>query len=132
MPIFQWGDFVLHSGLGAWWRIDCDAFTDSEIELFAKLIKEKVGVFTHVSCPKSHPGSMPPKLVEALKKYRSEESQIKVRTMLVVDDVASSFTSVIGEMNKHAPYFDEVVASVVFTRSLDIPPRVFPLFMGNF
>lgn len=132
MPLFQWGDFILNSGLGTWWRIDCDAFTDSEIQLFAKLIAEKVGDFTSVSCPRSHPGSMPPKLVEALKPYAKASSQLKKTIMLVVDDVATTGNSINALMNKHRPYYDEVIGACVFTRNFEAAKNIYALFLGNF
>ena len=133
MPLFQWGDFTLSSGQKSWWRIDCDAFTDSEIQLFAKLIAEKVGDFTKVVCPKSHPGSLPPKLVEALKPYAKEASQLKRSYLLVVDDVYTTGASIREVIEKNQPYYDEVLGAVLFTRTMEgLYPRIFPLFIGNF
>lgn len=93
MSLLQWGDFTLHSGDKSWWRIDCDAFTDSEIELLAKLIAEKVGEFNEITFPISHPGSCVPKLAKALDRYK-EYKESKVLIQLVVDDVLTTGNSI--------------------------------------
>lgn len=93
MSLFQWGDFTLHSGEKSWWRIDCDDLTDSEIALFAKLIRERAGMFHHAACPVSHYGSAAPRLVRALSTYRSDWLGRGNFVCLIVDDVLTTGAS---------------------------------------
>lgn len=119
MSLFQWGNFKLHSGGESWWRIDCDDLTDSEIALFAKLIRERCGMFHEVTCPPSHPGSAAPRLVNALYEYKSDFSGKTPLSWLVVDDVLTSGASM-EEARKQAwlrgnPYM-KIWGAVLFAR----------------
>lgn len=121
MSLFQWGHFNLHSGDKTWWRIDCDALSDSEIELFAKMISEKVGRFNSVVSPSSHPGSSVHKLKDALKPYCDPRVSDPGIIYLIVDDVMTtgvSMTEVFGQISPHAAV---VKGAVMFQRgSVDI------------
>lgn len=127
MSLLQWGDFTLHSGGKSWWRIDCDAFKDSEIHLLAKLIAEKVGEFDFIRYPKSHPGSSVPKLASALERY-ARHREFGTEIMLVVDDVLTTGKSI-------QPYYEsngahngiEVKGAVIFARG-ECPDWVTPIF----
>ena len=114
MSLFQWGDFTLHSGDKSWWRIDCDVLSDSEIELLAKLIHEKVGGFHSVIAPESHPGSAAPKLAEALKKYSVDWGGQSKWVILAVDDVLSTGAS-LEELRVDDPIL-EYKGAVIFAR----------------
>lgn len=129
--LFQWGNFKLHSGEESWWRIDCDALSDSEIELFAKLIREKIGPFTEVICPDSHHGSAAPKLVRALYRYKSDWLPGRnIFVPLLVDDVLTTGKS-LEELKmsrmKIWPHGAEPVGIVLFARG-ECPDWITPVF----
>lgn len=132
MSLFQWGDFKLHSGEKSWWRIDCDSLTDSEVELLAKLIHEKIGNFSGITCPSSHKGSLPPKLVNALGNYMTNTGPF-----LIVDDVlttGSSMEEVYQAYQKYVTVCEDnnpaIVGAVIFARG-KCPKWITPLFQFN-
>jgi orotate phosphoribosyltransferase len=130
MSLFQWGDFTLHSGEKSWWRIDCDSFTDSEIELLAKMIRHRNGAFHQVRYPESHPGSFVHKLSTALQRYKSDFVG-RGFSVLVVDDVLTTGASVeeIKEqaIKEIALEGVEVWGVVIFARG-KCPDWVTPIF----
>lgn len=126
MSLFQWGDFTLHSGEKSWWRIDCDGLQDSEVELLAKLIYDKVGTFHGVQAPNSHPGSVAPRLVNCLARYMGVQEFGKM-TILVVDDVLTTGKSLTNLKEIWERNGCEVVGAVIFARG-ECPDWVTPLF----
>lgn len=88
-PLFQLGDFTLHSGAKSKFKIECDALAGSW-EALAWLISEQVK-FSSVSGVVSNGVD----LAMELQKYRSEGPH------LVVDDVLTTGASILEEMGKH-------------------------------
>lgn len=132
MSLFQWGNFTLHSGDKSWWRIDCDSLTDSEIELFAKLIRERNGNFNIATYPKSHPGSCVPKLAAALQKY-TEPKFYDNPIILIIDDVLTTGSSMEEVKTLQNKYFQErtmvpeIYGVVLFARG-KCPDWITPIF----
>ena len=88
-PLFQTGDFTLHSGAGSNWKIDCDALTDEDWKTLAVMIVERCGPFSRVvGVPR---GGMA--LAEAMGPYVSERGPC-----LVVDDVLTTGKSILEKM----------------------------------
>lgn len=128
MSLFQWGHFNLHSGDKSWWRIDCDALTDSEISFFAKMISERVGRFNNVVSPVSHPGSSVHKLKEALKPYSDPRVSDPGLIYLIVDDVMTSGASLLEMYEKLKPHAAIIKGAVMFQRGRNDLDFVKPIF----
>ena len=73
-------DFTMHSGEKTFFKIECDALTEEEINTFALLITSKVRFSGLVGIPR---GGI--RITEALKKYTL--SYALSTTTLIVDDV---------------------------------------------
>lgn len=139
MSLFQWGHFNLHSGEKTWWRIDCDALSDSEIALFAKLIIDKTPTFNSVVGVDSHPGSSVHKLKQEADKYSSPfvNNDGKQR-ILIVDDVittGSSMNQARSNLLLQASHLSEkykpiIYGAVIFARG-EYPDWVRPVFRLN-
>ena len=124
MSLLQWGNFTLHSGENSWWRIDCDAFTDSEIALIAKLMLERIpNHYGKVLYPESHPGSVMHKLAAEMRNYIDEKSN----NILIVDDVLTIGNSMRELYFLSATYGAEIFGAVIFARGL-CPSWVKPIF----
>lgn len=132
MSLLQWGNFTLHAGGRSWWRIDCDSLTDSEINLIAKLIHERIGILRFTVCPDSHPGSCVPKLVDVMNRlYAGGSAEAPI---LIVDDVLTTGSSMIArrsqiEESMSPSYYREggIVGAVIFARG-PCPDWIMPLF----
>lgn len=84
--LFQLGDFRLHSGAKSFFKIECDALTDTDIECLARLAVDRVPPFGEVmGVPR---GGL--RLAEALKPYRRPHCP----RVLIVDDVYTSGDSI--------------------------------------
>lgn len=46
--LFQSGKYQLHSGDSSFWKIECDALTDDDLETLARVIANRVGPFMAV------------------------------------------------------------------------------------
>lgn len=129
MSLFQWGNFTLHSGDKTWWRIDCDDLTESEIAIFAKMIREKAGEYHRALCPDSHKGSAAPRLTSALHEHRAASSGRGYKT-LIVDDVLTTGASM-NEVRQLAAASQlkgsEIEGYVIFARGT-CPAWITPIF----
>lgn len=82
MGLFSLGQYKLHSGSFSPWKIDCDVFTDKDIECIADLIAERVTPFSYVvGIPRG--GS---RLADALRQHGQDVPS----TLLIVDDVLTT------------------------------------------
>lgn len=77
-------NFTMHSGEEAFFKIECDALTDEEIETFALLISKKIEFGSVYGIPR---GGV--RIQNALLKYKTPSSL----THLIVDDVLTRGTS---------------------------------------
>lgn len=48
VPLFQRGDFTLHGGAKSTYKIDCDAFSESDWSSIASMIVNRIGPFSVV------------------------------------------------------------------------------------
>ena len=117
--LFRVGDFTLHSGDKAQWKIDCDALTDSDIEALAKMICEQVRPFTRVmGIPR---GGM--RLAKALEPFCAPPESCA--GVLIVDDVLTTGTSM--EQARTVRSEALVQGAVIFARG-ECPEWIVPLF----
>jgi hypothetical protein len=85
--LFQLGDFTLHSGAKAKWKLECDALADADWKALAEMIAQMVGPFSSVEgIPQ---GGL--KLAEYLDKYKTSEPGFH----LIVNDVLTTGGSLI-------------------------------------
>ncbi len=114
-PMFQLGDFTLHSGQESEWKIECDAAKDGDWETWAALISEMAGNFREVvGVPR---GGI--RLATVLEKYKVPGDF----PVLVVDDVLTTGESILRTLDN----LEGAVGWVVFARG-DCPPGVQALF----
>jgi orotate phosphoribosyltransferase len=119
MNLFETGKFVLSSGTKSWWKIDCDALSDSDWATLADLVRCVVPKFSEVhGVPR---GGL--KLEKLLKPYCCDSGPI-----LIVDDVLTTGGSMESLRDKLDPLGkQEIVGVVVFARSV-CPEWIKPLF----
>lgn len=134
----------MHSGGTSWWSIDCDALSDSEINLFAQMILREVGKVHLVTHPASHWGSCVPKLARAISEQQISSPVYpepdlasvvfdgrKLR-ILIVDDVLTTGRSMEelkeGYSRSHQGNWEvEFIGAVLFARG-PCPSWVKPIF----
>lgn len=100
MGLFCYGNFKLHSGSETFFKINCDALTDEDLDTLVALIMEKVTWFAKVEGVPT--GGL--RLAEKLAKYaKGEYAETRVMgradgkiyntPLLIVDDVLTSGAS---------------------------------------
>jgi hypothetical protein len=116
MPLFNLGDFKLHSGGVSRWKIDCDALTADDWAALALMLAERLPPF---GWPLGVPrGGLP--LARALERYATPGHA----AALIVDDVCSTGASMEAFRRQiRKPNF----GAVVFSRG-PTPDWVTPLF----
>ncbi len=80
MSLFNHGDFLLHSGSRSKYLIDCNAFSDEDLETFAKIIADDCVFSSVYGIPR---GGL--RLAEHLEKYKSSTG-----IHIIVDDVLTT------------------------------------------
>jgi orotate phosphoribosyltransferase len=105
--LFQAGNFTLHSGEEATWKIEADSLSKEEIKLFARLIAEKVAFRDVYGVPQ---GGL--RLAKRLRRYRRTDPALPV---LLVDDVLTTGTSM--EQMKEQFEGIPIVGIVLFARN---------------
>jgi orotate phosphoribosyltransferase len=105
MSLFNLGDFILHSGVGSSFKIDCDALTDNDLESLASAVSEH---FIFSSVEGVPDGGL--RFAEALRKY-SETSE-EIAPLLIVDDVLTTGTSMEEQRRGR-----EAIGIVIFSRA---------------
>lgn len=88
MNLFNSGEFTLNSGRKAFYKIDCDALTDKDIDCLARLVKDNLPLFAWVEGVPT--GGL--RLAEALKPL-AEPNLPHVTVGLIVDDVLTTGNS---------------------------------------
>lgn len=115
MALFQTGDFTLHSGEKASWKIDCDALTRKDWDTLARIVAGQIDFYDVYGVPTG--GSA---FAEALFPYASETA----KNMLIVDDVLTTGNSMYEARSK---FGEHSIGVVVFARG--VPPSwVYPIF----
>jgi hypoxanthine phosphoribosyltransferase len=117
MNLFQKKEITLHSGDVSYFKIECDALTDGDIETLAYIISRKYTFYDVVGIPR---GGI--RIANALQKYASN-SPLKI--LLIVDDVLTTGKS----MEKAREMFGNVLSQgvVLFARG-KCPKWVEPIF----
>lgn len=114
--LFQLGEFTLHSGEKSFYKIDCDALTDDDMDAIAFLLSKRLPPFGNViGVPR---GGL--RLAKALQEYCHADSSL----ILIVDDVYTTGNSMEEARTEHS---GDVVGSVIFARR-PVPHWIVPLF----
>lgn len=125
------GNFTLHSGEKSDWIIDCDALTEDDLAVVARMILRKYSRFSSVGCPPSHEGSAAIRLKDMLAPLASD-IRPKYR-LLIVDDVFTTGSSMndirAGEKLFREPKL-EIVGAVIFARR-PTPDWIYSVFQVN-
>ena len=109
VPLFQYGEFTLHSGSASEFRINAEALDETSIATLAGMIARRVGKFRDVvGIPQ---GGIP--LAAALIPYREGDGPL-----LVVDDVLTTGRSM-EEFRaiRYIPDDNDIIGFVIFDRS---------------
>ena len=112
--LFQYGDFVLHSGAHSKLKIDCDALSDEDWQTFASIIASKMAFRAVEGVPE---GGL--KLAHYLRPY---QTPIHRGMLLIVDDVLTTGTSMEVQRRRR-----KAAGVVVFARG-PCPAWVAPIF----
>jgi len=119
MNLFQTGQYKLNSGKVSYFKIECDALTDDDIESLAHMISQIVPKFSSVTgVPR---GGV--KLAESLEKYIDTSTS----RVLIVDDVLTTGGSMERMREQFSCNKDNIVGSVIFARG-KCPEWIIPLF----
>jgi hypoxanthine phosphoribosyltransferase len=116
MNLFQKKEIKLHSGGKSFFKIECDALTDDDIETLAYIISRKYTFHNVVGIPN---GGV--RISNALQKYASRG----LGPLLIVDDVLTTGKS----MEKAKEMFGNVLSRgvVLFARG-ECPKWIEPIF----
>lgn len=101
--------FTMHGGGTSYWKIECDHLSDGDIEWFAKAITNACSPFgAVVGIPR---GGL--RLAEALQ----GSCLTGHRTLLIVDDVFTTGTSMVEYCEKYKDQYENIIGAVMFNRS---------------
>ncbi len=115
MSLFNYGEYVLHSGSKTDFFIDCDALTDEDWDALAQMTITRFGPFSEVEGVPE--GGL--KFADACKRYLTKEGGL-----LIVDDVLTTGASIHEQRGDR-----EAQGVVVFTRTMRKPDWVTSLFL---
>lgn len=120
--LFRRGRFRLNNGEESWFKIDCDALSDEDLDTLALLVAEdsRVGTFHKVEGVPT--GGL--RFAKALERYAlSKYTDAQNPRVLIVDDVLTTG----GSMERQRAGRDRVQGVVIFARG-KCPDWVVPLF----
>lgn len=120
MALFNRGNFKLHSGEESWFKIDCDALTDEDLDTLALLVMEDERILHFDKVEGIPSGGL--RFAKALGKYARYEN-IKNPKVLIVDDVLTTGRS----MEEQRAHRNDVQGVVIFARET-CPAWIVPLF----
>lgn len=87
MTLFEQGDFTLHSGGKSKYRINCDVLTDSDLEMVAQVLTDRLPPFSEVhGIPR---GGL--RLAEIMKQHMMANAP----NIVIVDDVWTTGRSMV-------------------------------------
>ena len=115
--LFQCGVFTLSSGALSYWKIDCDALSDADIETLALMLVEQLPTFGAVEGVPQ--GGL--RLTEALRACPMRDDAAG-RPLLIVDDVLTT-----GASMERYRAGRNAIGAVIFARGL-CPAWITPLF----
>lgn len=107
--LLQRGTFRLHSGDVSDFKIDCDAFTNEDIETCAYLLNQRLKPFNHVIGIAG--GGI--RLGAALLKYQTSQM---ISNLLICDDVLTTGQSMITMKNMMKDRWKTIQGAVIFNR----------------
>lgn len=113
--LFRFGDFSLNSGKQSFFKIDCDALTDDDIDTLAFMIQKELRFSKVVGIPR---GGV--RLAKSLENWKKQYGPT-----LIVDDVLTTGRSMEKEKEKYPE--DIVIGVVIFARG-ECPEWVQPMF----
>lgn len=120
--LFVPGLFTFHSGSNSSWKIECDHLSDMELDLFARIIVQKISFNFVVGVPRG--GT---RLADKLRPYCRKG----IDRLLIVDDVLTTGQSMSEAREKVEEIFSdiEILGVVLFARGpcLDWVVPVFQL-----
>jgi orotate phosphoribosyltransferase len=119
--LFNFGDFLLHSGGRSNFKIDCDALTRADLHALASLV---AGSYQWSSVHGIPRGGL--RFAEALRTF----TQPGVSSRLIVDDVFTTGASMESARRNHQRAAETVIGIVIFSRG-PTPDWVHPLFRGG-
>lgn len=122
MTLFRTGNFRLHGGEESFFKIDCDALTNDDLDTLALLVAEdpRIGKFFQVEGVPT--GGL--RFAQALAPYAlSKYTDVRNPRVLIVDDVLTTG----GSMERQRAGRDHVRGVVIFARG-ECPDWVTPLF----
>lgn len=118
MKLFQFGTFRLHSGAFSRFKIDCDALTDTELDVLAHELAEQLPLFNTVEGVPT--GGL--RLANAMRPYSTGNES---HPLLIVDDVLST-----GDSMEQQRAERNAIGAVPFSRTVkNIPSWITPLFV---
>lgn len=127
MSIFKQKEFVSHSGKILSWKIDCDDFTDEDLDTLAFIVSQKFIFNDVIGIPT---GGM--RFANALTQYIDKKAEYS----LIVDDVLTTGKSMIAESKKisSCSCSYDAIGVVIFSRIKNYPDWIHPIFefWGNF
>jgi orotate phosphoribosyltransferase len=106
MNLFQLGSFSLHAGQTSGFKIDCEALVSADLECIACLLSKRLPNFGSVEGVPT--GGL--NLASWMKQYVTHGS------LLIVDDVLTTGTSIIRQRNNRP----DVIGAVIFSRGLKL------------
>jgi len=118
MGLFEKKTFVMHSGDTGYYKIECDALTEEDIETIAFIISEKYTFGRVYGVPT---GAV--RIEKALEKYVTADSNV----MLIVDDVLTTGASMKDAKSLFARAYRNIQGVVIFART-DCPDWIDPIF----
>lgn len=128
--LFQFKRIQLHSGAWSDWKIECDALSDEEINLFAHLIACDAAFCRVYSVPTGGD-----RLAAALQKHCMDEKTMNFPSVLIVDDVLTTGDSIklrkfdlVNELREEGMEHFVIMGAVLFSRTRSYPRWVRPLF----
>lgn len=120
MPLFEVGDFTLHSGRKSSWKVECDALTPEDWRGLAMQVLD-LGIASASDVIGVPRGGIP--FADALKEVLRQDDTAPV---LVVDDVLTTGGSLLEVMTK----YPASIGLVAFARG-PLPPRVSALWQAG-
>lgn len=123
MSIFKQIVFKSHSGELLNWKIDCDDFTDEDLDTLAFIVSQKFIFNRVIGIPT---GGM--RFANALTQYIDK----KATYPLIVDDVLTTGKSMIAEAKKISSCScSYAIGVVIFSRIENYPDWIHPIFKLN-